>query len=346
MRNVHIPENGFVETNRVSHPCFSERGMALIMVVVILTTLLAVGTLFLQTAHLELTSATHFRSMYEAESVAYSGLVRATAELMYDVWGANEVRPFVSDRWAYHGPDRSVDRFNSPISRSIYTPMKLGEAFGLQGSGGGRGGFYLDDGDVHYAYTINGAPIDQKRSLTARREKELYFQRPRRTLNSNSSGLKENVTARALTDWDAWHIADGHSWEDALKAGSPDGTEGFGNDDIWVHGPNRWNDAFLPRATDVNDCWEYGLMVNRIFKPSDGITVGMNRDYAIDGNNNYSNPSSLRWPGGLEFTVGANDERSVTSFPWMYVDSHRICSDGFFRIFRSEIGRASCRERV
>ena len=336
-------------TNRSNgaRPVVSERGMALIMVVVILTSLLVLGTLFLQTAHLELKAATYFKSTNEAEIMAHSGFARATGELMYDVWGTNEIRPFVADRWSYFGPDsRSRDRFDNPVNlnardpkRHIYTPMKLGQTFGMQGTGNGNGGFYLPDGESEYvAYKSgDGLEIDQIRSMTMRREKELYFSRPTKVMNVTSSAQKETSQFKALTDWDAWHIAEGFTWDQALMAGVANGTEGVGNDDIWQFGPARFHDAFLPRAKDVNDCWEYGLMINRIFKDSDGITVGMDRNYARDPEVNFGASATLRWPDGLEYTVGSVIERASNEWPWMYVDSHRICSDGFFRIFRSEL---------
>ena len=322
----------------VDRPVMSERGMALIMVVIILTSLLVLGTLFLQTAHLELNAASYFKSSNEAEIMAQSGFARATAELMYDVWGANEVRPFVADRWAYYGEDRTRDRFNVRIQRDIYTPMKLGQSYGSQGSGNGSGGFYKEDGAGRpYAYERNGQAIDQIRSITAMREKNLYFQRPTRAIGVTSSAQKENVTTRVLTGLDAWHIADGYEWDEALKAGSPDGTEGFGSEDIWKSGALRWHDAFLPRSNDVNDCWEYGLMANRVFKDSEGVTVMMDRNYAGDANITYDTSTSSLWPGGLEYTAGTLQERSTTAHPWNYIDSHRICSDSFFRVFRSEL---------
>ncbi|HHN45911.1 MAG TPA: hypothetical protein ENN09_00580 [Planctomycetes bacterium] len=69
--------------------------MALILVVVCLTAMLMLGTIFMHNIRLDLAAAANYARSGQTEIYALEGLHRAMAELMYDVWGVNEDRAFV-----------------------------------------------------------------------------------------------------------------------------------------------------------------------------------------------------------------------------------------------------------
>ena len=65
----------------------NEGGIALLSVVVVLSTLLIIGILFAFTVDLDLKASRYYRDAGQAEQIALEGLYRATAELQYDMWG-------------------------------------------------------------------------------------------------------------------------------------------------------------------------------------------------------------------------------------------------------------------
>jgi hypothetical protein len=66
------------------------KGMALIMVVMVLTSMLLLGTAFMSNIRLDVTAARNYNLSGECETYALEGTHRAMSELMYDVWGVNE----------------------------------------------------------------------------------------------------------------------------------------------------------------------------------------------------------------------------------------------------------------
>lgn len=75
----------------VSH---GRHGMALLSVVIVLSTLLTLGVLFAMTVELDLKANRYFRETGRTRVMALEGLHRAMAELQYDQWGVNEERAF------------------------------------------------------------------------------------------------------------------------------------------------------------------------------------------------------------------------------------------------------------
>ncbi|HOX06125.1 MAG TPA: hypothetical protein PK280_06965 [Planctomycetota bacterium] len=73
--------------------------MALIMVMLVVCTLMVIAALFSRSVTAEYSSAANYRRAAQAEAFCLAGLHRAQAELMYDVWGVNEDRPFESARY-------------------------------------------------------------------------------------------------------------------------------------------------------------------------------------------------------------------------------------------------------
>ncbi|HOX06700.1 MAG TPA: hypothetical protein PK280_09875 [Planctomycetota bacterium] len=86
------------------------RGIALIMVMLIISTLMIIGILFSGSVTAEYRASVYYRQAVQSEQYCIAGLHRAMAELMYDVWGVNEDRPFVSARYnpSATGPDDNL----------------------------------------------------------------------------------------------------------------------------------------------------------------------------------------------------------------------------------------------
>jgi hypothetical protein len=69
-------------------------GIALLSVVVVLSTLLIIGVLFSVTVELDLKASQYYREAGQTELIALEGLYRAIAEIQYDQWGVNEKQSF------------------------------------------------------------------------------------------------------------------------------------------------------------------------------------------------------------------------------------------------------------
>ena len=77
------------------------RGMALMMVVMVLTSMLLLGTAFMANIRLDVRAAVNYSRSGQGEIFALEGLHRAMSELLYDVWGVDEPRAFeCSAEWA------------------------------------------------------------------------------------------------------------------------------------------------------------------------------------------------------------------------------------------------------
>jgi len=70
------------------------------MVMMIVSSLLIIGILFSGSVTAEYRAAVYYRQAIQSEQYCIVGLHRAMAEIMYDVWGVYEDRPFVSARYA------------------------------------------------------------------------------------------------------------------------------------------------------------------------------------------------------------------------------------------------------
>jgi hypothetical protein len=66
------------------------------MVVLVLAMLTVIGVLFSLTVSIHLKTNIMYREQSEVDSAAWMGLQRFSSELMYKVWGANEIRAFTS----------------------------------------------------------------------------------------------------------------------------------------------------------------------------------------------------------------------------------------------------------
>ena len=60
------------------------------MVVMVLTSMLLLGTTFMASARLDVAAARNYSYEGQTELVALEGVFRAGSEIMYDVWGVNE----------------------------------------------------------------------------------------------------------------------------------------------------------------------------------------------------------------------------------------------------------------
>ncbi len=76
------------------------RGIALLMVLMVVSSLMVIALLFTGAVTAEYRAAAFYRQAAQAEQYCVAGLHRAIGELMYDVWGVNESRPFLSARYS------------------------------------------------------------------------------------------------------------------------------------------------------------------------------------------------------------------------------------------------------
>ncbi|MHC4917121.1 MAG: hypothetical protein ACYTGB_16705, partial [Planctomycetota bacterium] len=75
------------------------RGIALIMVMMVVSSLLIIGILFSGSVTAEYRAAVYYRQAIQSEQYCIVGLHRAMAEMMYDVWGVYEDAPFLTARY-------------------------------------------------------------------------------------------------------------------------------------------------------------------------------------------------------------------------------------------------------
>ncbi len=106
----------------------NRRGIALIMVMMIVSSLLIIGILFTGSVTAEYRAAVYYRQAIQSEQYCIVGLHRAMAEMMYDVWGVYEHEPFVSARYATGGDFTLTDPETSlrPLSDAAYYDMGTG----------------------------------------------------------------------------------------------------------------------------------------------------------------------------------------------------------------------------
>ena len=101
------------------------RGIALIMVMLVVSSLLIIGLLFAGSVTAEYRAAVYYRQAIQSEQYCVVGLHRAMAELSYDIWGVNEEVPFRSARYSNvpnPGPDESLQ----PLGEAAYYDMESG----------------------------------------------------------------------------------------------------------------------------------------------------------------------------------------------------------------------------
>jgi hypothetical protein len=91
--------SGFSSSGRIREERPRRRGIALIMVLMVTASLLILGMLFAGSVTAEYRAAVYYRQAAQAEQFCLVGLHRAMGELMYDVWGVSEDRPFGSARY-------------------------------------------------------------------------------------------------------------------------------------------------------------------------------------------------------------------------------------------------------
>jgi hypothetical protein len=92
------------------------KGFALLMVLMICSSLLLIGMLFTSSVSCEYRSAVLYRRASLASDVCLAGMHRAMAELVYDVWGGGETVPFLTARYNPQaiGPEDNLLALSSP----------------------------------------------------------------------------------------------------------------------------------------------------------------------------------------------------------------------------------------
>ena len=106
----------------------NRRGIALIMVMMVVSSLLIIGILFSGSVTAEYRAAVYYRQAIQSEQYALVGLHRAMAEMMYDVWGVYEDQPFLSARYATGGDFDAADPETSlrPLNDAAYYDLETG----------------------------------------------------------------------------------------------------------------------------------------------------------------------------------------------------------------------------
>ncbi|MBN1809158.1 MAG: hypothetical protein JW909_08820 [Planctomycetes bacterium] len=91
----------------------SRRGMALIMVVMVLTSMLLLGTAFMANIRLDVRASVNYSRAGQGEIYALEGLHRAFTEILYDIWGVDEPKAFVcSPEWGQMTHGYSINGVN------------------------------------------------------------------------------------------------------------------------------------------------------------------------------------------------------------------------------------------
>ncbi len=107
---------------RVANSCSRDRrGIALIMVMMVVSSLLIIGILFAGSVTAEYRAAVYYRQAIQSEQYCIVGLHRAMAELSYDVWGVYEDVPFKTARYntaANPGPTESLQPLSAGAAYS------------------------------------------------------------------------------------------------------------------------------------------------------------------------------------------------------------------------------------
>jgi hypothetical protein len=111
-------------TRKVARRGRDRRGVALLMVMMVVSTLMIIGVLFSGSVTAEYRASVYYRQAVQSEQYCIMGIHRAMSEVMYDVWGVNENRPFVSARYdpAATGPEDNL----LALAESAYYDIESG----------------------------------------------------------------------------------------------------------------------------------------------------------------------------------------------------------------------------
>ncbi|HYF49124.1 MAG TPA: hypothetical protein VEJ63_06950 [Planctomycetota bacterium] len=282
----------------------SSPGLALILVVGVLTVLLVIAMAFHQSVQLEFKAAISARERESAETAARAGVHQAMAFLQYDVWGVNEKQAFVCAQPGGELHQESGAAFPDP-SQPLPRP----------------------DGSVaFFTSTPKGfvritRPVSKWRRPVLRIPLRDGWQNQDHPVPGVPSVDGDSHVRVVETDL-SWVVNFSHSYKQKGAPNDLSRLDGFGgtpNDErIPVLSGAPFHDELLPGPFDHCDLWELRTDFNRRRLPGDAM---LNGGQWIDGGwiGHY-----WAWPS----------MRRAEEFD--YIDT-RLCGDAVYRLFRSDL---------
>ncbi|MGH8191663.1 MAG: hypothetical protein ACREP2_09475, partial [Rhodanobacteraceae bacterium] len=296
-----------------------ERGLALLMTILVLSSLFILGVSLSTAVQADFQEAVFERNYNEAQLRAQEGMATAMGFLMYDVWGVNEAQPFVCSQWQTGG---AGDRDSFKHLGDTRIP---------------------DAGGNNYAFEYDRQPLLAS-ELELRRV--VYPNVP-----MNRFGSVEHVSLVADWDWVNTNINGGTRVNQNELYGTPQVgrsryTDAFlpTNSDVndWFENGlhfNRtdlqgyWRNNFPNRATDLYAGGDVGGWGH----DRDGATVDDWTWTDFHGATGYNFP----------FAAGhALDGDPVVTGPWNFVNTNQMDGDSFTRVFRADLVDADYRNNT
>ncbi|MGH8192629.1 MAG: hypothetical protein ACREP2_14420 [Rhodanobacteraceae bacterium] len=287
----------------------SERGLALLMTILVLSSLLILGISLSTAVQADFQEAVFYRSYNEAEIRAQEGMANAMGFLMYDVWGVNEAKPFVCSQWT---PGGAGDHD---------THMQLGDTT------------IADGGGNSYAFEYDSKPL---LASELQLNRVVYPGVP-----MNRFGAVEHVNL--VSDWE-WVNAKVNpnimvnQWENygLPTAGESRFTDGFlpTSSDV-----NDWFENGLHfNRTDLDGYWRNNFP-NR---PTDLYAGGSYNGWGHDRNGSPIGYTYQDYHGttGNSYPFAAGDALNgdpIVTAPWNFVNTNTMVGDSFTRVFRSDL---------
>lgn len=300
----------------------NERGLALLMTIMVLSSLLILGISLSTAVKADFEEAVFYRSYNEAHIRAQEGLANTMGFLMYDVWGVNEADTFVASQWDATAPtgDRAPNK-------------QLGSSF------------IPDGGGIQHAFEYEAAPL-----LAAELElhRVIYPNVPYKRFVANEQ-------TDLVADWDWYNTSTAARVNQHELLGSPTAgrsryTDAFlpTSSDV-----NDWFEVGLHvNRSDLHGYWRNNFP-NR---PADLYAGGYFNGWGYD--RNLAPVSEYRWRvgwgdyHGLEgynfpFAEGkALTGDPVVESPWNFVNTNAMIGDSFTRVFRTDLVDANYEART
>lgn len=304
---------------RIANQPPKQRGLALMMTLLILSSLMVLGLSLTTMVRLEFEEAVMYRTHNEAHLNAQEGMNTAIGFLMYDVWGVNEREPFVCSRF------------------------QAGPADGGRSATGRLGDTLITDGGGNpYAFEYQTLPL-----LAAELElrRVVYENVP-----ANRFDAPESMSLVANWDWVNTNVNGGaRVWQferyGASDAGRSRYTDAFLPTDSDV---NDWFEMGLHfNRSDLQGYFRQNFPNRSSDLYAGGYWGGWGHDRSGQPVASYGfGYSEGSWLGDWSGAQGYNfpfaeghalDNDPVVTGPWNFVNTDQMIGDSFTRVFRYDL---------
>ena len=227
---------------------YKRAGMAILSVVVVLSTLLLIGVLFAMTVELDMKANKFYREAGRTEMIAIEGVYRAIGEIMYDQWGTNEDRSF---KLSNHGKDGDGKHIGLKTRADLILDNDEVAQNAPAGATGVEAAYYRTTRSLLMERDPDELDYDNKKANVRPKSK---YRMTIETIKNPGNPLGTSTEFDVLTDY-RWVVETGRPGLRGPRAESVSQDK----DVFYFHSGAPYHDEFLPEQTDVNDSWELGL---------------------------------------------------------------------------------------